>query len=199
MISELTEETAYNGQNATALVTSSRSRFAVGGRVTLPTFKPIPSFTEAEKRRFWSRVEKTDSCWIWLGCKRGRMRYGCFRVGGIQFSAHVVAFVLACGRMVRPGLCLDHLCSTPSCCNPAHLEEVTVGENTLRGMGLAARNRRKTHCKHGHKFTPDNTLSRLVRGRPARECLACKRAKNAGQALAKTRSRHLTSLREDLT
>jgi hypothetical protein len=37
------------------------------------------------------------------------------------------------------------------------LEAVTNRENMLRGVGVCALNARKTHCKHGHEFTPENT------------------------------------------
>jgi hypothetical protein len=40
----------------------------------------------------------------------------------------------------------------------------------LRGDTFAARNAAKTHCKHGHEFTPENTVARRD-GR--RRCRAC--------------------------
>jgi len=36
----------------------------------------------------------------------------------------------------------------------------------------------RTHCKHGHELTPENSLTRLSRGRPYVRCLTCKRATN---------------------
>jgi hypothetical protein len=56
-----------------------------------------------------------------------------------------------------------------ACCNPAHLEPVTSGQNVLRGNGYAARNARKDTCVNGHEFTTDNTIQRPG-GRGCRRC-----------------------------
>lgn len=37
--------------------------------------------------RFWSRVGKTECCWVWTGC-RLPSGYGQFRVGGRIVRAH---------------------------------------------------------------------------------------------------------------
>lgn len=95
---------------------------------------------------FWSQVEKTDSCWIWKG---GRDRHGVYgRYGGR--AAHRVAYRLTRGSIPR-GLEIDHLCNTPLCVNPSHLEPVTRLENMRR------RAERQTRCHKGHPFTPENT------------------------------------------
>jgi hypothetical protein len=48
--------------------------------------------------------------------------------------------------------------------------QVERRENILRGEGQPARNARKSACKRGHHFTPENTINRAD-GR--RECRAC--------------------------
>ncbi|WP_414654556.1 HNH endonuclease signature motif containing protein [Intrasporangium sp.] len=53
---------------------------------------------------------------------------------------------------IPEGLVLDHLCRNRACCNPAHLEPVTIRENILRGEPA-----NRTHCPHGHAYTPENT------------------------------------------
>jgi hypothetical protein len=70
------------------------------------------------------------------------------------------------------GMTLDHICRNRDCCNPAHLEPVTVKENILRGDSLSARNARKTHCHRGHPLAGDN-LSLPPSG--GRKCKACGR------------------------
>lgn len=49
------------------------------------------------------------------------------------------------------------------------MEIVTRRENILRGTGPTAVNAAKTHCIHGHEFTPENTLP----NQGARKCRTC--------------------------
>lgn len=82
--------------------------------------------------------------------------------------AHRMAYEELVGP-IADGLQIDHLCRVRCCVNPAHLEPVTQAENIRRGVSPTAANRRKTHCKHGHEFTTENT--RLVpEGRICRRC-----------------------------
>lgn len=140
-----------------------------------------------ERNRFWSKVEKTDMCWLWTGVKRPA-GYG--RFGGAQ--AHRVAYELLVGP-IPAGLELDHLCRVPGCVNPAHLEPVTKAENRHREHVAREiedpgwRRRRKmpagpkfqpqlTHCrKAGHPFDEANTAY-LANGN--RRCRACHRERN---------------------
>jgi hypothetical protein len=66
---------------------------------------------------------------------------------------------------------LDHLCRNRRCANVLHLEAVTSRENTMRGKSRQAENAIKTHCKHGHEFTPENTY---ITGKGSRQCKECK-------------------------
>lgn len=127
---------------------------------------------EQTKERFWSKVEKTDSCWNWTGSLRNG--YGLFRFNGKIQSAHRVSFELIKGKIPK-GLELDHLCRNPSCVNSDHLEPVTGKENNARSDSLPAKNARKTHCKYGHEFTPENTYIMNCGGR---RCIICKNQYN---------------------
>lgn len=129
-----------------------------------------PSLAES----LWSRVDRSagpDSCWLWLG-PRNSDGYGMLFHGYARLRAHRVAYELTMGP-VPDGLVLDHVrargCEHRHCVNPAHLEPVTQRENLLRGRGWPAINAQKTHCKHGHEFTPANTYWR-ERGRDCRSC-----------------------------
>lgn len=130
--------------------------------------------------QFWSTVDKDGPvpdyrpelgpCWVWTATRLSS-GYGSFRFDGRSLRAHRVAYELAVGP-IPAGLYLDHLCRNRPCVNTAHLEPVTNQENTLRGYGAPAVNARKTHCQHGHEFTPANTYT-FPNGR--RECRTCKR------------------------
>lgn len=125
-------------------------------------------------QRFWAKVEKTGTCWIWTGSKL-RNGYGQFNRG----LAHRFAYKLLVGE-IRPGHEVDHLCMRRDCVNPTHLEAVTSSENTRRSYGpsvavarVTAWSRSRTHCKHGHELTPANTYS--PPGQPTwRVCRTCK-------------------------
>lgn len=79
---------------------------------------------------FWSRVEKTDRCWLWTGSRSpgGYGRYG-------VFYAHRLAYQAAYGA-IAPKLHVDHLCHTPPCVNPDHLMAVTCSENLQNRAGV---------------------------------------------------------------
>jgi hypothetical protein len=83
---------------------------------------------------------------------------------------------------IPDGMTLDHLCRRPACCNPTHLEVVTMKENLLRGEGVGALNARKTKCCRGHPFDEVNTR---VSASGARVCRACARLDAQLRAAAK--------------
>jgi len=124
------------------------------------------------EERFWPRVEKTDSCWIWTGAKKtghSTGPYGHFEINGKSVLAHRYAYEALVGP-IPSGLTIDHLCRNPLCVNPSHLEPVTRKENILRGVGATAMHARKTHCKNGHEFNEANTYIRRDGNRLCRVC-----------------------------
>lgn len=115
-------------------------------------------------------VDNATGCWLWQGHIQAN-GYGQMRMTSGTEWVHRAAYRLIVGE-IPEGLTLDHLCRTPLCCNPAHLEPVTNRENILRGTGASARNAVKTHCRHGHPFDESNTY---IRARGGRECRMCNR------------------------
>lgn len=90
-----------------------------------------------ESQRFWEKVDKTPSCWLWTGAISGGTGYGSFatmlgRNERKGVGAHRWAYEALVGP-IPEGLVLDHLCAVRRCVRPEHLEPVTIGENNRRG------------------------------------------------------------------
>lgn len=106
--------------------------------------------------RFWDKIETSDNeCWMWTSAQWGR-GYGCYWLDGRAQAAHRVAYVALVG-LIPEGLHIDHLCRTPLCVNPDHMEPVTNEENIMRGEGVGAKASRMTHCIRGHEYNQENT------------------------------------------
>jgi len=86
---------------------------------------------KSPQERFWSKVAKTDTCWLWTA-HRNVSGYGKFmiRVDGSHRAslAHRVAYELAVGP-IPEGFHIDHTCHNPACVKPSHLRPVTNKEN----------------------------------------------------------------------
>lgn len=115
-----------------------------------------------------------SGCWIWTASLDGK-GYGQINIDGQMHRAHRAAYRAFRGE-IPDGLVLDHLCKTPMCVNPWHLEAVTQKENIRRGMsGQATIERAKkiTHCPRGHEYNYENTHIRPLTG--ARSCRECRK------------------------
>ena len=115
--------------------------------------------------RFWQNVVKRSSgCWTWTG-RADSFGYGRISIEGRYTGAHRFAYETFVGP-VPEGLELDHLCRTRLCVNPAHLEPVTHAENMERARVA------RTHCRHGHPVTEENTYTSPTTGH--RSCRVCR-------------------------
>lgn len=132
-------------------------------------------FTPQDISRLMSGFdEDATGCWIWRGSKDrggyGTINARCFGVSR-TVSTHRMSYQVWIGPVLRPYQ-LDHLCRVPACGNPDHLEIVTQSENVRRGY--ASGSRKRTHCKNGHEFTPENTyIHREKNGNWRRQCKTC--------------------------
>lgn len=147
----------------------------------------VPKATAEE--RFWAKVDKTTTCWLWTGCHNSN-GYGRFRINGQTIQAHRFAYELLVGP-IPEGLTLDHVkangCTSTLCVKaiadehgPAHLESVTQLENNRRGASIQRTRERyaaRTHCKRGHVLDAANTRFFGPDGR-WRDCRACRRRRN---------------------
>ena len=123
------------------------------------------------EEKFWARVEKTATCWLWRGPKD---RDGYSRHGK-RASGHRFAYEIRRNR-IPEGMTIDHLCRVRHCVNPDHMEIVTRKVNTLRGFGPSAVAARKTHCKNGHRLGKKSVRFRKWGIALVRVCLICQSA-----------------------
>ena len=134
-------------------------------------------------KRFTSHVDKSGDCWLWQPGK-DKDGYGKIKVAGKHLRAHRLSYELYVGPIPESVMVL-HRCDVPGCVNPDHLWLGTALDNN-RDRDQKGRNRyaKRTHCVHGHLYTPENTL--IDNG--ARKCVTCVR-KTARMASRKYREK----------
>jgi len=137
----------------------------------------VPGFNRNELARLFSKI-KPDSltgCWNWTAAIANK-GYGVWTYQQKYIHAHRVMYSwlvapLPTGDRGPGSLTLDHLCRNRRCCNPAHLQAVTRGENVLRGEGVTAQAKRRTHCKRGHPLPEQPNRTDTI----GRVCVVCHR------------------------
>ena len=121
--------------------------------------------------RFFSHLNKVvpdnNGCWVWSGYSQGRNKnsqYGRLYYKNSLVLAHRFFYQEIKGD-IKKGMTLDHLCKNTLCCNPDHLEQVSLRENVRRGAD------RRVVCKRGHSI--DNFVEYATRQGIIRTCRLC--------------------------
>lgn len=73
----------------------------------------------SDEDRFWARVEKSESCWLWMGGKN-RTGYGMLRINNKTWLSHRYSWVIHYGQ-IPDNMSILHKCDNPSCVRPSHL------------------------------------------------------------------------------
>lgn len=84
--------------------------------------------------------------------------YPMVKFNGSVWRAHRLSWSIFNSSPIPSGLVIRHKCDNPGCVNPDHLEIGTQKDNNIDKI-LRGRcpHKNKTHCKHGHEFTLENT------------------------------------------
>ncbi len=143
------------------------------------TGSPVPPTLSA---RVWQRVQiaDSDSCWLWTGTLTGT-GYGVLGYKGSSILAHRAVFSLFHNREIGEGLFILHSCDNPPCCNPSHLREGSHADNMRDKVDRGRTSRyhsQRTHCRNGHKYTPENTTHFMSDGYRCRQCRTCGRIRS---------------------
>ena len=122
------------------------------------------------EKKFWSKVEKTDECWLWNGVKY-KDGYGRLNCEGKRTLAHRFSFLLH-GGTIPENHVIRHKCRNRNCVNPDHLETGTQAENiqdrVRDGTNIGARGTKNS----GNKLTEAQILEIRTRANEVKTKLA---------------------------
>ncbi len=107
----------------------------------------VVSSVMTTEQRFWAKVYKTDSCWLWTASLRNK-GYGAFSYHRdgllIQDRAHRYSWMIHKGT-IPDGKWVLHNCpdgDNPACVNPAHL---FIGDAQSNVADMIAKGRQSAH------------------------------------------------------
>ena len=117
---------------------------------------------EEARIRFFKKVNKTDTCWLWTACK-DKAGYGWFGINHKNIRTHRFSWLLA-GNIIPEGHVVRHKCRSKNCVNPDHLETGTHADNQADRKRDGTATYAKGEKSASHKLTEDQV--RAIRVNP---------------------------------
>ena len=148
---------------------------------------PIRNVNVTTEERFWSKVDKTNECWLWTGATAGG--YGIFRIDGGNQVAHRVVYMWTNGT-IPPGAEVDHMCFNHGCVNPEHLRLLS---HSLNGQNrVSANSNSKSGVRGVYWCNTYNTwLAKAMLNRKVYGLGRFASAEEAEQAITEWRREHM--------
>lgn len=126
-----------------------------------------------------ARCERVGDCLVWQRAVDWE-GYAIGSLNGRDGRMHRLVWEYFNGP-IPAGYTIDHVrargCQHRACCNVAHMEVVTPGENVARGNSPSSLNKLKTHCPKGHPLSGTN-LSKAAARQGRRACRECLRERS---------------------
>lgn len=120
--------------------------------------------TEPTVKRFFSKIKKSDGCWLW-SASLDAYGYGQFVASGWPRKAHRAMFIYYNGPIPK-NMLICHSCDVRNCVNPKHLFLGTHKDNNQD------RSKKIAKCKNGHSYSKENTY---INSKGHRSCKICRR------------------------
>lgn len=125
----------------------------------------MPRLNAVLAERFWSRVQQSDNCWLWLGSYNKITGYGTLSVDHYPRLVHRLSWELSNGPIPKGKHVLHH-CDVKLCVRPSHLFLGTQQDNVAdrHAKGRTARGPDKRPHPRGAAYWAHRTRDTIARG-----------------------------------